>query len=59
MYPEPLVAPMRKELTRLGIDELRTPQEVDSTLREARGTTLVVVTHEIGFAREVAEELGR
>jgi putative YphP/YqiW family bacilliredoxin len=41
---------MRKELTRLGIDELRTPQEVDSTLREARGTTLVVVNSVCGCA---------
>src|SRR5690606_41583286 len=28
-YPELMVAPMRRELTRLGIEELRTPEEVD------------------------------
>jgi putative YphP/YqiW family bacilliredoxin len=29
MYPEIMVIPMREELTRLGIKELRTPEEVD------------------------------
>ena len=28
-YPEPFIAPMRAELTRLGFDELRTPEAVD------------------------------
>jgi len=50
MYPEPLVAPMRKELTRLGIEELRTSQAVDSVLRDQRGTTLVVVNSVCGCA---------
>jgi putative YphP/YqiW family bacilliredoxin len=50
MYPEPLVAPMRQELTRLGIEELRTPQAVDSKLKQARGTTLVVVNSVCGCA---------
>jgi putative YphP/YqiW family bacilliredoxin len=50
MYDERLVAPMRRELTRLGIEELRTPAAVDSTLRESRGTTLVVVNSVCGCA---------
>ena len=29
MYPELMVVPMREELTRLGVQELRTPEEVD------------------------------
>jgi putative YphP/YqiW family bacilliredoxin len=50
MYDERLVAPMRQELTRLGVEELRTPQAVDSTLRDAPGTTLVVVNSVCGCA---------
>jgi putative YphP/YqiW family bacilliredoxin len=50
MYDERMVAPMRQELTRLGVEELRTPQAVDSTLREAHGTTLVVVNSVCGCA---------
>ena len=29
-YPSSMVEPMRKELTRLGVDELTTPGEVDA-----------------------------
>jgi putative YphP/YqiW family bacilliredoxin len=50
MYDERLVAPMRRELTRLGIEELRTPEAVDSTLRGGPGTTLVVVNSVCGCA---------
>jgi putative YphP/YqiW family bacilliredoxin len=49
MYDEGLVAPMRAELTRLGVEEMRTPEEVDARLREA-GTTLVVVNSVCGCA---------
>lgn len=48
-YPEMLVRPMREELTRAGIEELRTAEEVDSTL-PAAGTTLVVVNSVCGCA---------
>lgn len=50
MYPEMFVAPMRQELTRLGVTELRTPQQVDSALRDTPGTTLVVVNSVCGCA---------
>jgi putative YphP/YqiW family bacilliredoxin len=50
MYDERLVAPMRRELTRLGVEELRTPDAVDAALRESRGTTLVVVNSVCGCA---------
>ncbi len=50
MYDERLVAPMRQELTRLGIEELRTPDAVDTKLRSAEGTTLVVVNSVCGCA---------
>ena len=49
-YDERFVAPMRAELTRLGVEELRTPDEVDAKLGEARGTTLVVVNSICGCA---------
>jgi len=49
MYPEPLVAPMRHELTRLGVAELRTAEQVDAALG-APGTTLVVVNSVCGCA---------
>jgi bacilliredoxin len=50
MYDERLVAPMRQELTRIGFRELRTAEEVDSRLKDAKGTTLVVVNSICGCA---------
>ena len=49
-YDERFVAPMREELTRLGITEMRTADAVDDTLQNARGTTLVVVNSICGCA---------
>ncbi|HME35402.1 MAG TPA: BrxA/BrxB family bacilliredoxin [Candidatus Sulfotelmatobacter sp.] len=49
MYPEIMVIPMREELTRLGIEELRTPEEVDQALKNP-GTTMVVVNSICGCA---------
>ncbi|MFL5481408.1 MAG: BrxA/BrxB family bacilliredoxin [Gemmatimonadaceae bacterium] len=50
MYDERFVSPMRQELTQLGVEELRTPEEVDSRLKDAPGTTLVVVNSICGCA---------
>jgi putative YphP/YqiW family bacilliredoxin len=50
MYDERFVTPMRQELTRLGVEEMRTPAEVDSRLKDATGTTLVVVNSVCGCA---------
>jgi putative YphP/YqiW family bacilliredoxin len=50
MYDERFVTPMRQELTRLGVQEMRTAEEVDQALRDARGTTLVVVNSICGCA---------
>ncbi|MGA9308116.1 MAG: BrxA/BrxB family bacilliredoxin, partial [Candidatus Sulfotelmatobacter sp.] len=50
MYPEIMVIPMREELTRLGIEELRTPESVDQALKAQPGTTLVVVNSICGCA---------
>ena len=49
MYPEFFVAPMREELTRLGIEELRSAEAVDQALT-APGTTMVVVNSVCGCA---------
>lgn len=49
MYPEQIVRPMREELTRLGVQELRTAAAVDERLK-AKGTTLVVVNSVCGCA---------
>ena len=50
MYDERFVTPMRQELTQLGVEEMRTPQEVDAKLKDAKGTTLVVVNSICGCA---------
>jgi putative YphP/YqiW family bacilliredoxin len=50
MYDERFVTPMRQELTRLGVEELRTAAEVDQKLKEVPGTTLVVVNSVCGCA---------
>jgi putative YphP/YqiW family bacilliredoxin len=48
MYDERFIAPMRQELTQLGLEELRTREEVDRILGDANGTTLVVVNSVCG-----------
>lgn len=50
MYPEIMVMPMREELTRLGVHELRTAEEVDRAIANQTGTTMVVVNSICGCA---------
>jgi len=50
MYDEMMVAPMRAELTDLGIKETRTASEVDQVLKAGQGTVLVVVNSVCGCA---------
>lgn len=50
MYPEIMIVPMREELTRLGIQELRTGTEVDDVISKEPGTTMVVVNSICGCA---------
>src|SRR3954454_6339972 len=54
MYDERLVAPMRQDLTRLGVKELRTAEEVDRQITEEKGTTLVVVNSVCGCSARMA-----
>jgi putative YphP/YqiW family bacilliredoxin len=49
MYPELMVLPMREELTRAGIKEARSAEEVDAALAQP-GTTMVVVNSICGCA---------
>ena len=50
MYPELMVVPMREELTRLGVQEARTPEEVDLAITGNKGTLMVVVNSICGCA---------
>jgi len=49
MYDPVLVQPMRDEVTRLGVKELKTPADVDQAV-QAPGTTLVFVNSVCGCA---------
>ena len=49
-YPEELIKPMREDLTRLGVRETRTPEEVDEAIQNAKGTTMVIVNSVCGCA---------
>lgn len=49
-YPEEVIQPMREELARLGVQELRTPEAVDETLKNSKGTVMVVVNSICGCA---------
>ena len=50
MYPEFFIAPMREELTRLGVKELRTTTDVDEAVTKTPGTLMVVVNSVCGCA---------
>lgn len=54
MYPEQLVAPMRTDLTSVGFAELKSPEEVDSFLKDKKGTTLLVINSVCGCAAGAA-----
>ncbi|HKV40269.1 MAG TPA: BrxA/BrxB family bacilliredoxin [Blastocatellia bacterium] len=49
-YSELLIKPMREDLTRLGIRETRTPEDVDNSIKNAKGTIMVVVNSVCGCA---------
>jgi putative YphP/YqiW family bacilliredoxin len=50
MYDERFIAPMRRELTELGFQELQSADEVDAELPNAKGTALLVVNSMCGCA---------
>jgi putative YphP/YqiW family bacilliredoxin len=49
-YPEFFVEPMRQELTRLGVDELRTPEDVDAAVKTTPGVLMLIVNSVCGCA---------
>lgn len=49
-YPEIMIRPMREDLTRLGVEEMRTADAVDETIRNSKGTLMVVVNSICGCA---------
>lgn len=49
-YPEIMIRPMREELVRLGFEELKAPEQVDSALQNNAGTVMVVVNSICGCA---------
>lgn len=58
MYPPELVAPMKKELTDVGFDELTTPDAVDKAIA-TEGTTLVIINSVCGCAAANARPAAR
>jgi len=53
-YSELMVMPMREDLVRIGVQELKTPEEVDAFLAAKRGTALLVVNSVCGCAAGAA-----
>ncbi len=53
-YPEYICAPMREELTSAGFTELKTPDQVETTLPKTEGTTLLVINSVCGCAAGTA-----
>lgn len=48
-YPEYFITPMREELTRHGVEEARTPEDVDKMLADS-GSVMIVVNSVCGCA---------
>ncbi|WP_232699897.1 BrxA/BrxB family bacilliredoxin [Brevibacillus daliensis] len=53
-YMNQVIQPMRNELTSVGFQELRTPEEVTETFDNMKGTALVVVNSVCGCAAGLA-----
>jgi putative YphP/YqiW family bacilliredoxin len=53
-YPEQICAPMRADLTSIGFNELKTPEDVKNAFADASGTMLVVVNSVCGCAAGAA-----
>jgi bacilliredoxin len=49
-YPESFIGPMREELTRLGVKELKSAADVDAAVRDTKGTLMVIVNSMCGCA---------
>lgn len=49
-YSEMLIKSMREELTRLGVEETRTPEAVDAAVQNTTGAVMVIVNSVCGCA---------
>jgi putative YphP/YqiW family bacilliredoxin len=49
-YSEILIKPMREDLTSVGVEETRTPEQVEDAIGNTKGTLLVVVNSVCGCA---------
>src|ERR1051326_4106230 len=49
-YPEFMIRPMREDLTRLGFEETKTPEQVDEVIKNSKGTVMMVVNSVCGCA---------
>ena len=50
MYDQELVKPMREELTKNGVQELKTPEEVDNIINKNKETLFIIVNSVCGCA---------
>jgi putative YphP/YqiW family bacilliredoxin len=53
-YPEQLIKAMREDLTQFGVEETRTPEELDNVVRNTKGTVMIVVNSVCGCAAGLA-----
>ena len=53
-YPEEMIKLMREDLTRFGVEETRSPEEVDNAIQKTDGTVMVVVNSICGCAAGLA-----
>lgn len=49
-YPEIMIKPMREDLTRIGVEETRTPEQVEQAVKETDGALMVIVNSVCGCA---------
>ena len=49
-YPEEFIAPMREDLTHIGVEELRTAEAVDDAVKNTSGTLMIIVNSVCGCA---------
>ena len=53
-YPEMMVRPMREDMTRIGVEELTTPQQVDDFMAKKDDTAMIVFNSVCGCAAGAA-----
>jgi putative YphP/YqiW family bacilliredoxin len=59
MYDERFLVPMRRDLTEVGFEELRTSDEVDKALQDKPGTAMVLVNSVCGCSARMARPAAR